>query len=65
MADQAHDEEQMEQTERNMREQEREIDELGLTVADFENFERDFQSVLVELAGDKSLDKYPEHIDSE
>ena len=58
MADQAHDEEQMEQTERNMREQEREIDELGLTVADFENFERDFQSVLVELAGDKSLDKF-------
>ena len=58
MADQPNEDLVMEETELVMRDKEREIDSLGLTVADFENFERDFQSVLVELAGDKSLDKF-------
>jgi hypothetical protein len=52
------EDENIERTEAVMREAEKEIDELGLTVQEFENFERDFQSVLQELAGDKSLDKF-------
>eukprot|EP00359_Climacostomum_virens_P004078 CAMPEP_0204908026 /NCGR_PEP_ID=MMETSP1397-20131031/7042_1 /ASSEMBLY_ACC=CAM_ASM_000891 /TAXON_ID=49980 /ORGANISM="Climacostomum Climacostomum virens, Strain Stock W-24" /LENGTH=836 /DNA_ID=CAMNT_0052077379 /DNA_START=1 /DNA_END=2511 /DNA_ORIENTATION=+ len=41
-----------------MREAEREIEELGMTAHEFENFEKDFQYVLQELAGDKSLERF-------
>lgn len=47
-----------ETADRMVRETEKEIDELGLTNAEFEAFERDFQIVLQELAGDKTLERF-------
>jgi chromosome segregation ATPase len=48
----------IEHVEETMREAEREIEELGITAHEFEVFEKDFQFVLQELAGDKSLERF-------
>lgn len=50
--------EDIEHVEETMREAEREIEELGMTAHEFEVFEKDFQFVLQELAGDKSLERF-------
>lgn len=48
----------IETADKKMREAEREIEKLGLNQSDFEKVDQDFQYVLQEIAGDKTLERF-------
>jgi chromosome segregation ATPase len=48
----------LETADKKMRDAEREIEKLGLTQSDFEKVDQDFQYVLQEIAGDKTLERF-------
>ena len=52
----SHDE--FDNADKKMREAEKEIEDLGLTVAEFQAIQNDFQTILKEIAGDKSLERF-------
>lgn len=48
----------LETADKKMREAEKEIERLGLTQSDFDRVDQDFQYVLQEIAGDKTLERF-------
>ena len=56
MAEEAQDD--IERADQRMRQAEKEIEEMRITGEEYEKFERDFQQVLQELAGDRTIERF-------